>query len=275
MPTPAGFGLQWRGMNSDDYNRQGIQALKRAQAALGIRNTDEFAKTLAERTGGSPSGSTYRRWLRGDAVIPMWAVLAAADAAHARLEDLLAASPDYPADRKVTELERTVNFLQTQVTELRERVGLPSHASGGEDDQAAISDVACAYVVHESRILMTQRRFPQGNLVWSPPTGKVESDESPEQAAVREVHDETGLTVEVTQRLGDRLHPDTGRHLIYFACGVTDGVAQVRDHEEIVAVAWCTLPEVEEKLSKLKGGLFEPVREYLMSLALSPQERHG
>jgi len=39
------------------------------------------------------------------------------------------------------------------------------------------------------------------------------SGESPEAAAVRETLEETGLTVKVGRVLGERDHPDSGRHL--------------------------------------------------------------
>jgi 8-oxo-dGTP diphosphatase len=87
------------------------------------------------------------------------------------------------------------------------------------------------------------RRRPE----WTGPSGNVQPGETPEQAAVREVSEEVGLTVQVTRRLGDRVHPATERHLIYFACRIVAGELAVAAHEEIAGVEWCDLPSVLER----------------------------
>ncbi|MFQ5529663.1 MAG: A/G-specific adenine glycosylase [Gemmatimonadota bacterium] len=57
-------------------------------------------------------------------------------------------------------------------------------------------DIAVALIWHSGRLLI-QRRPEQGLLggLWEFPGGKVETSESPEQAAVREVLEETGLSI--------------------------------------------------------------------------------
>jgi 8-oxo-dGTP diphosphatase len=110
---------------------------------------------------------------------------------------------------------------------------------------------------------MVRRRKEEGPLVWAAPSGQVEPGEAPEEAAVREVHEEVGLTVAVERRLGDRVHPATGRHLIYFACRIVDGDPAVVADDEISAVEWCDLPTVNERWAKLPGGIYPPVLAYL------------
>lgn len=46
------------------------------------------------------------------------------------------------------------------------------------------------------------RRNRAGRLEWCLPKGHLEGDETPEQAAVREIAEETGITGEVLRRLG-------------------------------------------------------------------------
>lgn len=46
------------------------------------------------------------------------------------------------------------------------------------------------------------RRNRAGRLEWCLPKGHIEGDETPEQAAVREVAEETGITAEIIQPIG-------------------------------------------------------------------------
>jgi hypothetical protein len=128
-------------MTVNDYNRRGIRALELAQKACGIRSAEAFAKLLAERTGGSsPDGSTYRRWLRGDGVIPAWAIIAAAEEAHESFDSLLGA--DNLPSSSVQELEHVktlLGVLQAQMIEVREQLHLPWRTTDekAEDGQNA------------------------------------------------------------------------------------------------------------------------------------------
>jgi 8-oxo-dGTP diphosphatase len=123
--------------------------------------------------------------------------------------------------------------------------------------------VAACYVVRDRQLLMVRRRFRDGAPEWTGPRGNVEPGETPEEAAVREVKEEVGLTVEVVRRLGERVHPATGRHLIYLVCRIVAGDATVVDHEEVTAVEWCDLRTVLERWSGLNGGIHPAVRECL------------
>lgn len=61
--------------------------------------------------------------------------------------------------------------------------------------------IAIAVVEHEGRFLIGQR--PEGSALaglWEFPGGKIEPGESPEQAAIRECREETGLAVEALCR---------------------------------------------------------------------------
>jgi 8-oxo-dGTP pyrophosphatase MutT (NUDIX family) len=52
-------------------------------------------------------------------------------------------------------------------------------------------------------VALAARRTRRGELVWGLPKGGVEADERPEEAAVREVLEETGLVATVRASLGD------------------------------------------------------------------------
>lgn len=55
----------------------------------------------------------------------------------------------------------------------------------------------------EAEIALASRRNRAGDLVWGLPKGVVESNESPNLTAVREVQEETGLQAEIEAPLGD------------------------------------------------------------------------
>jgi 8-oxo-dGTP diphosphatase len=120
--------------------------------------------------------------------------------------------------------------------------------------------IAAAVIVHGDRFLLVQRRVSEGSLSWQFPAGEIEPSEAAEEAAVRETREETGLTVSARVVLGERVHPNTGRTMIYVACEVTAGEAYVADEDELADVAWCALDEIG---AYVPYGFYGPVQEYL------------
>ncbi|MGV9352325.1 NUDIX hydrolase [Streptomyces misionensis] len=120
--------------------------------------------------------------------------------------------------------------------------------------------ISAAIITNGDRVLMVRRRVKEGELSWQFPAGGIEEGESPEEAAVRETLEETGLKVEAERLIGQRVHPKTGREMSYTACRIIDGEAHVADEDELDAVAWVALAEIPEYVPY---GLFEPVQEYL------------
>lgn len=126
-----------------------------------------------------------------------------------------------------------------------------------EDERPA---VAAAIIVEDGCVLLVRRRVAEGQLSWQFPAGVVEPGESGEEAAVRETLEEAGLVVEVIKNLGERIHPATGRRMIYVACEPVSGVAHVADAEELAEVEWCDRVRVAEHVPY---PFFTPVQEYL------------
>jgi len=138
----------------------------------------------------------------------------------------------------------------------------PAHA--GPDTVADTSaSVAACYIVKNRRLLMVRRIKQEGGLQWAAVSGQVEAGETPEEAAIREVREEVGLSVAVERRLGDRIDPATGRHLIYFACRILAGAPALVADQEISAIEWCDLATVKERWANRKGGIFPPGLAYL------------
>jgi ADP-ribose pyrophosphatase YjhB (NUDIX family) len=67
-------------------------------------------------------------------------------------------------------------------------------------------------VVHDGRLLLVRRASRHGRGNWQLPGGFIEPNETIEQAVVREVHEEAGVTAEVEAVLGlrSRYDPESG-----------------------------------------------------------------
>ncbi len=52
-------------------------------------------------------------------------------------------------------------------------------------------------------VVLASRRTRQGDLVWGLPKGAVEVGEKPDETAIREVREESGLVAEIRAPLGD------------------------------------------------------------------------
>jgi len=102
--------------------------------------------------------------------------------------------------------------------------------------------VVCAILIDQGRVLLAQR--PEGKhlaLKWEFPGGKVEPDESPEQALIRELQEELGCTVEITAALPHSLHTyDRGTiEMIPFICSLDprSPAPQAHEHASLTWVA--------------------------------------
>jgi ADP-ribose pyrophosphatase YjhB (NUDIX family) len=105
-----------------------------------------------------------------------------------------------------------------------------------------------------ARAALIARHDRRGRLVWSLPKGHVEAGETPEEAAVREVEEETGIRGRVLAPLGvidfwfvaeqRRVHK-TVHHFLLVADGGELSDADI----EVVAVDWVPLQEVAQRLA--------------------------
>lgn len=104
------------------------------------------------------------------------------------------------------------------------------------------------------RVALIGRLDRRGRLLWSLPKGHVEAGESAQEAAVREVEEETGIRGRVLASLGtidywfvadDRRIHKTVHHYLLEAAGGELSDADV----EVDEVAWVPLGELEERLA--------------------------
>lgn len=97
-------------------------------------------------------------------------------------------------------------------------------------------------VAHEGKILMVKRDIEPMMGRWSFPSGYVDRGEVVEEAAMREVREETNVEVELDRLLGVYSSRGAPVVLVAFAASVQGGVAEAGD--ETQAVAWFPADEL-------------------------------
>jgi len=119
--------------------------------------------------------------------------------------------------------------------------------------------VVAAIVTSHAGVLIARRN--DGKPPWTFIAGKIEPGESPADAAIREVKEETGLRIRAGGIIGRRVHPRTGRTMVYMAARPTHGTdVFVGDPEELAEVRWVTPAQADELMG---GTIYEPVRTHL------------
>ena len=91
----------------------------------------------------------------------------------------------------------------------------------------------------DGRLLVILRSQEPAAGTWSLPGGRVDPGETPEQACIREVHEETGLVVVVRRHVGtvEREGPAGATYVIDdYACDVHGG--ELKPGTDAAAVEW-------------------------------------
>jgi mutator protein MutT len=123
-----------------------------------------------------------------------------------------------------------------------------------------------AVVVDGERILLVRRAQKPGLGQWSVPGGRVEPGERMHDALVREVAEETGLSVEVGDLAGWVERIDAAHHFVildFFARVVGDGV-EPRPGTDVDRAQWVPFAALDE-LDVVTG-----LREFLHRAGIPP-----
>ena len=103
-------------------------------------------------------------------------------------------------------------------------------------------------------VALAARRTRQGDLAWGLPKGLVEQGESPEEAALREVQEETGLQARAIEPLGDISYwyvwegERIRKKVTFFLMEATGGDVTQHDYE-MEDVRWFPLDDARRKAS--------------------------
>jgi ADP-ribose pyrophosphatase YjhB (NUDIX family) len=137
---------------------------------------------------------------------------------------------------------------------------------------AAVDETSAGGVVldaEQAKVVLIGRLDRRGRLLWSLPKGHIEEGETPEQTAVREVAEETGISSEVLRPLGTidywfvadnrRIHKTVHHFLMQATAG------ELSDADvEVTEVAWVPLDDLDGRLAYAdERRLVRKAREFL------------
>lgn len=108
---------------------------------------------------------------------------------------------------------------------------------------------SCVIATDENdRILLVKRSVPPREGMWCLPGGFMETDETPEEAALREFHEETGMTGKIKKLLGIVTHKSEryGSILVagFMAKDISGEINPGDDASEAAFFAMNELPEI-------------------------------
>lgn len=119
------------------------------------------------------------------------------------------------------------------------------------DDKNNQEIVAAAVVHKNGKFLITERAHPEGKFKYGFPAGKLDKNRVNEedyikQRLVEECFAETNIRIKPAYKISERVHPDTGVRIIYWACDFVSGVKRIKDKKELKSVEWMTQEEIFE-----------------------------
>ena len=170
--------------------------------------------------------------------------------------------PEQPRSPEYTELSSRLDRVEEAVAELARLIRARAPGGGTQPEPSTLPEpvpIVAAIVTSPLGVLVARRN--DGKPPWTFIAGEIEPGESPADAAVREVKEETGLRIRSGRVIGRRVHPQTGRTMVYMAARPTHGTdAFVGDDQELAEVRWVTLAQADQLMG---GTMYEPVRNHL------------
>ena len=109
-----------------------------------------------------------------------------------------------------------------------------------------VTEVVAALIWEEDRFLICQRPAHKARgLLWEFVGGKVEPEETKEQALIRECQEELAVTISVGEVFMevDHDYPDLNVHLTLFNAAIIEGTPRMLEHNDI---RWITVMEIPQ-----------------------------
>ena len=123
--------------------------------------------------------------------------------------------------------------------------------------------VVAAIIIDQGKVFATQRGYGEFKDGWEFPGGKIEPNETPQEALVREIKEELDTVVEVGKLLDTVEYDYPNFHLSMdcFICTIQSGDLVLKEHE---AAKWLT-KETMNSVDWLPAdlGLVEKIKEFI------------
>lgn len=127
------------------------------------------------------------------------------------------------------------------------------------------------FIFRDGKFLVGQRRGAHGTGSWSVPGGHLEFNEAPEQTAIREVKEETGLDItNVTfAAVTNDIFSDEGKHYVtlWMKSDWQEGEATITEPDKFIEQRWVDFDTLPKPLflpweQLLASDFIEPLKEY-------------
>lgn len=124
--------------------------------------------------------------------------------------------------------------------------------------------VVAAIIIDGNKVFATQRGYGEFKDGWEFPGGKIEQNETPEEAIVREIKEELNVEIEVLNLL-DKVeydYPNFHLSMDCFVCKIKTGDLILKEHEAAKWLTKDTLHSVEWLPADLE--LIDKIEEYVV-----------
>ena len=130
---------------------------------------------------------------------------------------------------------------------------------------------ALVYRLKESRIQLLIIKHRMGGH-WSFPKGHTEAGETEQETALREVKEETGLTIRLLENFREQVsyfpRPGVNKDVVYFLGFARDSRTKMQE-EEISAIRWVDLSQCHKFLTYANDKLLlDKAKQYLRKRGL-------
>lgn len=130
------------------------------------------------------------------------------------------------------------------------------------------TDLTVAAVIQNDGRFLLVEEHAFGRRVLSQPGGHIEAGESPEQALIREVHEETACDVSCSELVGVYLwiHPQTRQQFlrIVYAADYLSCDEELELDDGIIGRRWMTLDEIASRMATLRSpAVLRCVQDYV------------
>lgn len=98
-------------------------------------------------------------------------------------------------------------------------------------------------ISHDNRYLLVQENKPN-DIGWTIPAGRMKNGESPEEGAVREAEEETGLKVEVKSLLKTFLFDEKCAEIKVYKGNIVGGSLKLNE-KECIGLGWFSWSEIK------------------------------